>query len=88
MKNAKENGDDERAKQLSEEIMNKWEEINKNWSMVVLHEELDMIESSLLQVKASVEVGSFEDGLQEIDKSMFFVGHIKEKEAFKIKNIF
>lgn len=88
IREAQKSGNNENAKTISEEVMNKWEEINKHWSMVVLHEELDMIELSLIEVNACVEIGSFEDGLQEIDRSIFLVGHIKEKEAFKLKNIF
>lgn len=88
LKQAQNSGDNEKAKSISEEVLANWEIIDKNWSMIIIHEELDMIELSLLQVNAAVEVGSFEDGLQEIDKSIFLVGHIKEKESFKIKNIF
>ena len=88
IREAQESGNNESAKSLSEDVMNKWEEIHKQWSMVVLHEDLDIIELSLIEVNACVEIGSFEDGLQEIDRSIFLVGHIKEKEAFKLKNIF
>ena len=88
IQNAKQTGALENAIGLSENVLNNWEEINKNWSMLVVHEELDLIELSLIGVKASVESGSAEDALQEIDKSLFLVGHIKEKESFKIKNIF
>ena len=88
IQNAKQTGALENAIELSENVLNNWEEINKNWSMLVVHEELDLIELSLIGVKASVESGSAEDALQEIDKSLFLVGHIKEKESFKIKNIF
>lgn len=88
IKYAQESGNNERAKSISKEAMNKWEDIHKQWSTVVLHEELDMIQLSLIEVNAGVEIGSYEDSLQEIDKSIFLVGHIKEKEVFQLKNIF
>lgn len=88
IKYAQESGDNKRAKSISKEAMDKWEDIHKQWSTVVLHEELDMIQLSLIQVNAGVEIGSYEDSLQEIDKSIFLVGHIKEKEVFQLKNIF
>ena len=56
--------------------------------MLVIHEELDNIEISLLELKASIENQNIEDSLKEIEKSMFLIGHIKEKENFQIKNIF
>ena len=88
IKEAQKNGNNENAKEISEEVKEKWEEIHRQWSMVVLHEELDMIELSLIEVNAGVEIGAYEDSLQEIDRSIFLVGHIQEKEAFKLKNIF
>lgn len=78
----------EEAMKTAQKALEKWEEVNKNWSMVVVHEELDNIELSLLEVKSALETDSYDDSLEEIDKSIFLVGHIKEKEAFKIKNIF
>lgn len=78
----------ETADSISNEVLAKWQEIKHNWSMVVVHEELDNIELAILGVKGSIEAQNSEDGLVEIEKSMFLVSHIKEKEAFKIKNIF
>lgn len=88
MKQVKEGKEDTRAVELSEEVLQMWEKIDKNWSMIVVHEELDNIELSILGVKAAIEAESFDDGLQEIEKSIFLVGHIHEKEAFKLTNIF
>ena len=88
IKQSKTNNNKEEAAKTAESALQKWEEVSKNWSMVVVHEELDKIELSLLEVKAAVETESYDDSLEEIDKSIFLVRHIKEKEALKIKNIF
>lgn len=88
IKQSKTNNNKEEAVKTAESALQKWEEVSKNWSMVVVHEELDKIELSLLEVKAAVETESYDDSLEEIDKSIFLVRHIKEKEALKIKNIF
>ena len=72
----------------SNEILKKWEEADATWSMLIMHEELDMIMLSILEVNAAVETSSFDDALEEIDKTILLVGHIREKEALKIKNIF
>lgn len=71
-----------------EKIIARWEEINKNWSKVIVHEELDNIKLSLLELKACIETTELQDSLKEIDKLMFLIGHIEEKESFRIKNIF
>ena len=70
-----------------EKIIARWE-INKNWSKVIVHEELDNIKLSLLELKACIETTELQDSLKEIDKLMFLIGHIEEKESFRIKNIF
>lgn len=74
--------------QMATQIIEKWEEVNKNWSMIVIHEELDNIELSLIELKTCIETSELEDGLKELDKSIFLVGHIKDKESFRMKNIF
>ncbi len=82
MKNA------EQIQKQVEKIIQEWENIEKTWSMIVVHQELDNIEISLLSVKATVENKQIEEALKELEKSIFLIGHIKGKEAFKIKNIF
>lgn len=87
--NAKEKGNNiDNANKIAKDLLEKWKEINNKWSMLIVHEELDNIEISLIELKAYIENSQLEDGLKEIDKSTFWVGHIQEKEKFKIKNIF
>ncbi len=81
------NSNSETAK-ISNEIVAKWEEISEIWSTIVVHQELDSIKLSILEVNGAVEAGSFDDALEEIDKTIFLAGHIKEKESFRLKNIF
>lgn len=88
IQSADETGNLEKVNNLSEMVLEKWEEINKFWSMIIVHQELDSIELSMLGVKGFIESGSIKDSMEEIEKSIFLVGHIKEKEAFKLKNIF
>lgn len=80
--------DTKEIENLADEIYSKWEEINKKWTVVVDHAELDSIHMSLLGIKASIQKNELSDTLQEIEKSKFLIGHIKEKEEFSLKNIF
>ena len=77
-----------KIKETSNYILNKWEETYKIWSMFVMHQELDNIKLSILEVTGAIEVNKKEDALEEIDKTIYLVGHIKEKEEFKLKNLF
>ena len=88
IKKAKITMDNKKAIQLSNVVLEKWEEVNKIWSTIVVHAELDNIKLSTLEVNSAVETNSLDDALEEIDKTIFLVGHIKEKESFVLKNIF
>ena len=85
---AKELNSTENLKQVLNDLMEKWEEISKVWSMVVAHQELDNIKLSILEIKGAIESSSLEDAIEEIEKTIFLAGHIKEKESFRLKNIF
>jgi len=85
---AKESNSREKAKELSNEIYNKWEEMDKTWSILVFHEELDTIQISLTKMKAQIDEGELEESLEELETTKFLINHTKEKEKFNLKNIF
>ena len=81
-------GNNDKIIQISNEMINKWEEVSEIWASIVAHQELDNIKLSILEVNGAVQAGSLDDALEEIDKTVFLAGHIKEKESLKWKNIF
>lgn len=83
-----ENLNNNELKTKANEIYEKWEKTNKLWSTFVLHEELDKIELSLIGMKAGIESDGLINAIQELDQSIFLIGHIKEKEALSWRNIF
>ncbi len=83
-KSAEEN----KLKEKSDEIYGEWENINEKWSVIVLHDEIDLIETSLIKMKSKIQTGKIEDSMEDIDTSIFLVKHIKEKEKTNLKNIF
>lgn len=78
----------EDIKKESKEIYNKWKEVEEGWALTVTHEELDLIETSLIKMKAQIEEESLSKSIEEIDIGIFLVKHISEKEKFCLKNIF
>lgn len=76
------------VKKEAEEIYNKWEEVEEKWAFIVLHSELDLIETSFVRMKAQIEESEFSRSIEEIDACIFLVNHISEKERFCLKNIF
>jgi len=78
----------EQALPLAEEINELWEDAEKRWSIIIFHQELDSIKTSIIAVKSSLEIGDIEYSYQQIENSIFLVGHVKEKWSLKWKNIF
>jgi len=85
---AKENNERTIVQKLANEIYDKWEEMDKTWSILVFHEELDSIQISLTKMKAQIEKGELEESIEELETTKFLINHIKEKEKFNLKNIF
>jgi len=83
-----ENNNIEAVKKEAEKTYNRWEEIEKKWAYIVLHSELDLIETSFVRMKAQIEEDEFARSIEEIDAAIFLVHHISEKEKFCLKNIF
>jgi cell division protein YceG involved in septum cleavage len=72
----------------TEEIQDKWEETNKFWSAVILHNELDMIETSLTRMESEIVSGSLGKATEELDVSVFLLDHLVKKETLSLRNIF
>ena len=70
------------------ELYNNWKSIEKKWSIIVLHNELDLIEQALIETKVNIEKQNTEDGMVAIEKSIFLIKHIPEKESLRLKNVF
>lgn len=79
---------EEDMKSKSDEIYGEWEDINKKWSIIVLHDEIDLIETSLIRMKSKIKTGSIDESMEDLDTSIFLLKHIKEKEKTSLKNIF
>ncbi len=78
----------EKLKQKTDEIYGEWKDISEKWSVIVLHDELDLIETSLIKVKSKIKIGNLDESMEDIDTSIFLLKHIKEKEKTSLKNIF
>ena len=80
--------DQQNIEEQTDEIYGEWENINEKWSVVVLHDEIDLIETSLIRMKSKIKTGSLDESMEDLDTSIFLLKHIKEKEKTSLKNIF
>ena len=78
----------EEIKSESNDIYDKWKKTEAKWSVIVLHNELDLIETALIEMKTSIQTDDIDTGVVELQKSIFLINHISEKEKINIKNIF
>lgn len=73
---------------LSGDIYDKWKEIEEKWSIIIIHDELDLIELSLIGMKTCIEENQYARSIEELEKSVYLLEHIKDKEKLDLKNIF
>ncbi len=83
-----ENEKEEKLREKSNEVYGQWKNISERWSVIVLHDELDLIETSIIKVKSKIEVGNLDESKEDVDTSIFLLKHIAEKEKTSLKNIF
>ena len=86
--NINENMQKEEIDKNANYIYQKWREVSEKWSIIVDHQEIDLIEKALLAVKSTIETEEYNKSIQKIQESIYLIGHIKEKEELNIKNIF
>ena len=79
---------EEKLKEKSNEVYGQWKDMSERWSVIVLHDELDLIETSIIKVKSKIEVGNLDESKEDVDTSIFLLKHIAEKEKTSLKNIF
>jgi len=72
----------------TDKIYKEWKDVNDEWSTIVLHEEIDLIEMALIRMKSKIKIGKIDESMEDIDTSIFLLNHIKEKEKTSLKNIF
>lgn len=78
----------EEKTKIAKEIYEEWENTNEKWSVIVLHDEIDLIETALIRMKSKIETGDAYDSMEDLNTSIFLLKHIKEKEKTSLKNIF
>ena len=79
---------EERIREQANQIYGEWQEVSEKWSIIVLHDEIDLIQTSLIRMKSKIETKKFDESIEDLDTSIFLLKHIKEKEKTSLKNIF
>lgn len=77
----------ESANSNVEKIENNWENLKKNWAILIDHQEMDNIDSCLSKMKEFVKGKKEIEALAETASLKLLFEHIPEKEELNIRNI-
>jgi len=69
-------------------VMDHWKKRYETLAYYIEHDELEKVETELTSLQANIQVEQYEEGVQDLKRSMFILNHIKEKFKLNIKNIF
>ena len=71
-----------------EDIFRHWEERRKKLAYFIEHDELEKVETNLTNIRSYMEEDEINMAISSIDEAEFILGHIKDKNAFELENIF
>lgn len=67
---------------------NKWEELDDIMAYYIEHDELEKVKTALTSAKSFIEVEEYQQSIESIDKCIYILEHIKEREKLSLENIF
>lgn len=70
------------------DLMKDWKERYEKLAYYIEHDELEKVETELTSLQANIEIEEYQQGVPDLEKSIFILNHIKEKFKLNIKNIF
>ena len=80
--------DKEKAQTQMINIKNIWKERYNILAYYIEHDELEKVETELTSLAAFLSLEEYGECISELDKSIFVLEHIKEKEKFDVRSMF
>ena len=72
----------------ADEIENKWNEKYNKLAYFIEHEELEKVKTGLVSIKSFVKSEENSELMNEVDKTIYLLEHIVEKNKVNLKNKF
>lgn len=69
-------------------INSKWDIRHDKLAYYIEHDELEKVKTELTSLKGSIQKEEDSEALQQIDKSIYILEHIRDKNSFNLRNIF
>ena len=71
-----------------EEINSNWENAEEKLAYYIEHDELEKVNSELKELTSYIESKDNDLAKAKIDKAIFILEHIKDKNSFSLENVF
>lgn len=72
----------------TDKIYEDWERENEILSYYLEHNELEKVNTQIILIKGYLESDTPQDSIPDLEEGIYILDHIKQKEAFNLKNIF
>lgn len=87
IQNAIENDNFELAKEQIEKSYNTWSKIKNIWNMFIVHDEIDDIEQSIIELREYIKFENTEECIVSIAKVKEFLDHTVKRQEVRMDNI-
>jgi len=85
---SKDISDDMKLNEKMNELDTDWKKINKKLAFYIEHDELEKVDTSIVEIKEYLGLGLYDEAIPEIKKCIFVLEHIKNKGNLQIINLF
>ena len=77
-----------RAKEQAQKVNESLEKIHSNLAYFIEHDEIEKIETNFTSCKSFVYLKSYNVAINELEKTIFVLTHLTDKNSFNLENIF
>lgn len=84
----REEPDFEKAILKANEAFNKWEELDDKMVLYIEHEEIEKVTTAITSTKSFTEMEDEGQAVDSIDRCIYLLDYIDEREKFTLDNIF
>lgn len=76
------------AVKAATETFEKWEEFDDILAFYIEHNEIEKVKTALTSMKSFIEVGEYTQSIESMDRCIYILEHIDEREKVTLDNIF
>ena len=78
----------EKSRQYFENINKDWYNMKNNMSYFIEHDELEKVENNFTGLKSFIETQENAEAINELDKGVFTLKHIEDKNSLNLKEVY